>query len=519
MVPHPLHKSPLDLLQSHIQATYINKTQPTSIKQTALAAMCVTNIYTDRYPDGQEGYFKQFNSCLNSSNGQPCPNHEILNNCPRDIQYGEPTSAQMFPQTQVPQTPPRSSSSSQRTSAIYTVLESDDGTASGTGTYSSGGTRKKHQSAKSKALLSLLGVKLESSSDKRKRREREARKDRIVVVDETTYEQSGPSSPRASYTRPVPGPVRSTGLPRNIHFPEPIGVQYTPGPTRQPPTIVTQMPDTPPVIHDAFPSPQPVFTRDVFPQPATVRDAVPPLRRSVSPVRIPERDRRPHVPVQRPLIFQNHQSQNRDPSPPAVFIRTPTPPPQPPAPAAAAPISERSRSQSRARVAPQTPSPNRRRESSRSRDRRRRGRSPEPSYRRGGRRDESTMRRQRFSARDEEIRNRPVVPMAPRDSGTPRDVQLERERRPYVAPVMEQSRRLNDMMGGLNIRDAAPAPAPPVVDSGMLGRLRERHAPLSRRNTISTPQGSGTERRTAGGAERRRERHRVLYDDGTVRYE
>lgn len=76
------------------------------------------------------------------------------------------------------------------------------------------------------------------------------------------------------------------------------------------------------------------------------------------------------------------------------------------------------------------------------------------------------------------------------------------------------------MMGGLNIRDAAPT-ASAVVDSGMIERLRDRHAPLERRNTVAASGSQGVAGGRGGGGvgERRKEKHQVLYDDGSVRWE
>lgn len=76
---------------------------------------------------------------------------------------------------------------------------------------------------------------------------------------------------------------------------------------------------------------------------------------------------------------------------------------------------------------------------------------------------------------------------------------------------MEMSRRLNDMMGGLNIRNVGREEAPPpvvtgpVVDSEMLSRLKERQIPLRRRETVSGPQ-------VMSGVERRRERPQMRWE-------
>jgi hypothetical protein len=54
--------------------------------------MCVTEIYTGRYPDGKEVEFRQTRICKYGQPGKPCENRSTLENTPRPIGYGEPTT-------------------------------------------------------------------------------------------------------------------------------------------------------------------------------------------------------------------------------------------------------------------------------------------------------------------------------------------------------------------------------------------------------------------------------------------
>lgn len=82
--------------------------------------MCVTNIYTDRYPDGKDVEFRQTSICQYGQNGRTCPTLSTLENPIRKIQWGEPSTEFMLTQPAFqpafqpvyPQTPPRSSGGS-----------------------------------------------------------------------------------------------------------------------------------------------------------------------------------------------------------------------------------------------------------------------------------------------------------------------------------------------------------------------------------------------------------------------
>ena len=75
--------------------------------------MCVTNVYTDRYPDGREVEFRQTSICQYGQPGRPCQKLSILENAVRNIQFGEPTTQFILTQPIFPLTPPRSSGGSQ----------------------------------------------------------------------------------------------------------------------------------------------------------------------------------------------------------------------------------------------------------------------------------------------------------------------------------------------------------------------------------------------------------------------
>lgn len=57
--------------------------------------MCITNIYTDQYPDGKQLEFRTTDRCQDRENGQPCTQF-IEENPIRKIQFGEPTTEYML---------------------------------------------------------------------------------------------------------------------------------------------------------------------------------------------------------------------------------------------------------------------------------------------------------------------------------------------------------------------------------------------------------------------------------------
>jgi hypothetical protein len=58
--------------------------------------MCVTNVYTDRFPDGKEVDFRTTDYCQDGLPGRPCAILSVLENPVRNIQFGEPTTEYMM---------------------------------------------------------------------------------------------------------------------------------------------------------------------------------------------------------------------------------------------------------------------------------------------------------------------------------------------------------------------------------------------------------------------------------------
>ena len=60
--------------------------------------MCVTNVYTDQYPDGKENEFHQITYCPYGTRGRhrPCQKLSTIENPVRKIQFGEPTTEYMM---------------------------------------------------------------------------------------------------------------------------------------------------------------------------------------------------------------------------------------------------------------------------------------------------------------------------------------------------------------------------------------------------------------------------------------
>lgn len=96
----------------------------------------------------------------------------------------------------------------------------------------------------------------------------------------------------------------------------------------------------------------------------------------------------------------------------------------------------------------------------------------------------------RIRAQDEEIKRRPVVPLAPMPP-------LPARRRPVVT-IVDQADMLPEMMGGLGVSDRIKE----EQEEAMKARLRERQLP---------------KRRFSVGPGYRR--HRIAYDDGMYRWE
>lgn len=158
--------------------------------------MCVTNIYTDVDPNGEEVKFRQFCPCEFSLDDQPCSSHteEEYGGLPPYLQFDATNSAQLFSSRSRTQGKKSSEEDDNKTSAV-----SSTGAIHGDNTNFSLFDKSKRRSisAKSKAMLDIPNVKMESDSEKKRRREREreARKHKIVWEDYQPKPSPGPPQP------------------------------------------------------------------------------------------------------------------------------------------------------------------------------------------------------------------------------------------------------------------------------------------------------------------------------------
>jgi hypothetical protein len=363
--------------------------------------MCLTEVFVDRYPDGGEVEFSETRLCQYGHSGRPCETHSVVENTPRKIQYGEPTSEYILTQM----TPPRSSTSSQRSS----LVEFRDESPQPKRTRRSGGI-----------LTSAL------FGDPRYRRRSG---DKVIVVD-------GPPSPRSPRTTPPP-PPRSR-LP---------GYHLTLPPSRTPPAF----------IYDTAPR------------------------------------------GRRPVVVDNHRHPLRGSSVEVV-------------------ISNR---QSGRRARSRSPSPTfaqlRRLEEEEERERRRRRDEREAELAAEVRDARERRRREERRAKhDAEIDARPPVP--PPRPAVPNPPQ---RRRPFT-PVVEQSDRLNDIIGDIHLSSRGER----VIAEAVADRKRKENIEEKEKMVQAGIDAEETEARrqrlrrrfTISGSPVNR-RHRIMYDDRTYRYE
>ncbi len=137
--------------------------------------MCVTNIYTDVYPDGRTSEFRQTSICQYGFPGRPCAKLSTLQNPVRKIQWGEPTTEYMLTQglRAFPQTPPRSSGGSHHRHSG--------------GDSSSDGGRRRHNRRHSPPPLKAT---------------RQHRKERIIIVDSPPTPRTPPQAFNQVFTAP-----------------------------------------------------------------------------------------------------------------------------------------------------------------------------------------------------------------------------------------------------------------------------------------------------------------------------
>ncbi|KAH8594942.1 hypothetical protein B0O99DRAFT_167432 [Bisporella sp. PMI_857] len=190
--------------------------------------MCVTNIYIDRYPDGNEIEYTERSLCINGRPDRPCPSHSHMTHYRKigTTRLNNPI---------YPNTPPRSSEGSHRTESPAT---SED----------SGRHRRRHSKDSLKAT-------------------RQHRKERIIIVDapptSRTPPQSfpqhftPPSSP-PSYRRPVSRPIIvdertiHPQRPRTPSFGAVVGDRTRPIPISIPTTTQIPRRETPAYVRPAF---------------------------------------------------------------------------------------------------------------------------------------------------------------------------------------------------------------------------------------------------------------------------
>lgn len=148
--------------------------------------MCVTNVYTDQYPDGKVVEFRQTSFCQygQPSLSRPCQKLSTLENPVRKIQFGEPTTEYMMTAHQrvFTHTPPRSSGGSHHR---YSGGEST----------SSEGHRRRHSKI---------------------RAHRQHKRERIVIVDSPPTPRTPPQVYRETFTAPSSPatPLIVDGFPR-----------------------------------------------------------------------------------------------------------------------------------------------------------------------------------------------------------------------------------------------------------------------------------------------------------------
>jgi hypothetical protein len=379
--------------------------------------MCVTEIYFDRYPDGSQVEYRQIRHCQYGRPSRPCEMHSTLENTPRLIGWGEPTSEFILTQLN---TPPRSSASSGRPSIEIIREESP---------------RPRRRRRPGLLMSAFFG-------DPPRRRRRE----NVVVVNGPP----SPRSPRAPRTPTIPPPAPA---PRNWGFP----------------SGYPSAPRTPePFVYDASP------TRG--------------------------RRRIPAIIIDNTLVNGQRQQRSRAAS---VDVN----------------VGGR-RSSVRPRPRSRSPSPTladlRRQDEERERERRRQRDLREAQLEAELReRRERRLRDERRALQDAEINARPPVRPAVPQAPLPL-----RRRAPFgMPPVVQQSQRLHEVLDDLHLsargeRVIAEAVAErrriDAIRAGMEAEEDEaRRERLRRRFTV----GGG------GGQSGGRRRNRVLYDDGTYRYE
>jgi hypothetical protein len=373
--------------------------------------MCVTEVYIDRYPNGRQVEFRQTRLCQYGRPGMPCENLSTLENTPRKIGYGEPTSEFIIRQLN---TPPRSSTSSDRPTFVDFGDESPK-------------PKKKRRSGG--LLLSTF------FGDPPRRR---TRRENVIVMDGPPSPRS-PRSPRLPRTPPPPPPA-----PLPSHWNSPT-LPRTP----------------PPFVYNAAPRGRsPVIVDDR----RQTDDRHHPRRASSVEVHIGRRagERRPR---------------SRSPSPASV-------------------LAELRRQDEQAE-----------RERRRRRDEREARLAAEIEEERERRRQE-----ERRALHDAEINARPAVWPAVPPAPLPR-------RQTGMRPVVEQSESLNDILSDMNLSARGERVIAEAVAERRQRDERARMIRVGMEAEEAEAQRQRLRRRFTIGGRGSDRRHRILYDDGTYRYE
>lgn len=155
--------------------------------------MCVTNIYTDRYPDGKEISFNQTTLCPYGAPNRPCQKLSTLENPVRKIQFGEPTTEYMMNSAHraFPNTPPRSSGGS-----VHRPERRSGGDRH------SGATSDFSSSDESRVLPRRKPSTRRTELFETLRPTRQHRKERIVIVDSPPTPRTPPQAYNQTYTAP-----------------------------------------------------------------------------------------------------------------------------------------------------------------------------------------------------------------------------------------------------------------------------------------------------------------------------
>jgi len=371
--------------------------------------MCVTNSYTDRYPDGRIIPFNYTEYCQYGRPGMTCEKHSMLVNPVRNISFQEPTTEYIMTSRQqmLPNTPPRSAGGSHhRTGSRASYASSEDSRG-----HARHGSKRR----------SLIGSLKKPSREHRKERNTE----RIIIVD-------SPPTPRTP--------------------PQPFSQTFT----------APSSPATPPYIVEGY-----TTSRERRPRPIIVDER--PLHRQRAPsvgAVIGSRARRAS-PVRRDWDTPSSSHHSLDLQAQARM--------------------EREREEAKARAD--------------------RERDAKIASLEANARLQERIRRQ-----DEEIRNRPAIPIPSR---------------PILRPVVDQSSRadpLSGLMGGLKINDAEYKIR---EDAEIRRRLAVRDRELKRELEMERREEDElTQRLRERQLPRRRfsvgpgnRRTRVMYDDGVYRWE